>query len=1257
MQQDEHDQQLCRKALHWIGLSDLDLSALALCEAISIPDDEDIVDQELLVDPEWVSRRCSSLVRLVGQSSDYPNFQLAHFTVKEYLRSIKPQSNKSAFRFSEDAATLELMGLSLRFLNFPIFDRAPTVASSEIQRMAQRNEQHPLYTFAAALMLYNVRCGILSLCLEEETMMQYARELFNPEKTGKFLSWLLELFWAWVEPTDAEENFSEAMGILIAPEFSTLHVAAILALPSICKHLIDTAKVDLNICYHGVTPLHALLLGNTLLSPEISGFERKGFNRWHIDSNPEPRVYEQLHKCLQIFTHRGADTSIRWETASVLHMALSSSAKTEHNKLWIEPLIIPSTVVDEDFIPDFKAAVAECKIDRSILDAIVNLGSDPEAPTGWARLASLIQTRRMEDEDYQEGDIPLMLSDEDFVDSLRISLYQELTDTLRVLVQDSRFREDIYMPWCDSKSMPVLLFAIRPRGLSSVELLLEAGCDPNVVDESDGCTSLHECAFSDTDDGAITTLLLKSGATDSARDNLGNTCWHIAAEQGNIPVLKVLLDLGCDTKQSLATTSSAGRTPLASAILENEVDSALLLLDHCGAELEAFQSDESLLNAAAETGSADLFLRLHEKLIQADALGALQDARPLEYINMMCSPMLLNYLFLFWSAGSSNSCHILADYLLDASRDDFEDPTMYPRRDDMVRIIRRLLSPMDTRGYIDGNTTQLFWNIFCEEVVPYLTEACDGEPPQCRADLVIMSFEILIEVGVLGSYERNAHLPSYRIFFRSLLRRSNIGCAWIASSVQMVLEATKLVIYLSKEAVAGELLSRAMKDCNVDLVRQLLDHGVDVHAAHDSLSPVEQACISSGLPTFQLVIENLDKTHLNRVGSQGMTLLHWAVSGTDPGYLAKIDELLKLGANIEAKVDDLNADTSLTLASRNHRADIVALLVSTGADSLHRGSDGWSVLHAAADTGDLRYIRPLLAARPPDSFWLGTCQYNFFVSDGKQEITQNVTAVHLAAAKGRSSFLRFMTQHNIPFDVNAVTGSPALTPLHLASCFGQLEVVKFLISSKADINAKDADGWLAIDYAARDGHLQIFKTLLKSGSGKPLTRHSDSMTHLMSKEKGCTEEAGNSQFMSQFHFEGAIIRGDLSYCKDLVAKGQSINAELLTSSYTPLVRAIVEGQTEIVDWLVSLGVEVTNLSIQELHPSLRCIASLTTHYSKSPQTITAVLSLALRQNVSWFWSPLGPLHVAILDNKVERLDAILKHIRENDSAYRYDSIS
>lgn len=136
-------------------------------------------------------------------------------------------------------------------------------------------------------------------------------------------------------------------------------------------------------------------------------------------------------------------------------------------------------------------------------------------------------------------------------------------------------------------------------------------------------------------------------------------------------------------------------------------------------------------------------------------------------------------------------------------------------------------------------------------------------------------------------------------------------------------------------------------------------------------------------------------------------------------------------------------------------------------------------------------------------------------------------------------------------------------------------------------------------------------------------------------------------------FETAIVNGRLDACQRLVDRGHSINGRLPSCPYTPILHAIVEGQTEIVDWLVSIGVEVMNPVTQRLHRSLRCIASLSTHYLLSTQSLTSVLDLSLWQNVSWYGSILGPLHVAVLDDNIEALNAILSHIRRNEHAYRY----
>lgn len=1261
MREEYHNMEICRRALRWIGLQDKTLNVLALCEALSIPDDEDVIDIEHLVDSDWVSRSCSSLIRLSTHESDQPHFQFAHFTVREYLRNIDPQSKRGFFRSSDDEAIQDLFRTSLRFLTFPLFDQKPTVAASEIQRMAERNEQHPFYPVAAGYMFCSrgeyQEDTRLSIVLEDEPMMRYAKTLFSPSKPGIFLSWVLEATWHWPDVELREENFFSIMGLLLAPEFSPLHIAAMLSLPSVCAHLIEDELVNVNSCCRLGTPLHALLAGLHLMDPSDDFNYDSGLHYRNIHANAETK-YDLPGKCLKVLLENGADTSLRWNTTSVFEMAMNNSFNTEDDKLWPLPLIIGSTLVTEDDIKEFAQDLIHESIERPILDAIVTLGSDPSSAPGWARLASLIQTSQMRDGNLSDGDrspndIRTRISDEDFTDGVRFSISQDLTDFLKDMLKDGRFSQDLHIIMRGSVHVPVLHYAIQCARPKSVELLLEAGCDPQVVHEPSGWTSLHVCAALGTGEAAITSLLLKHGAIDSVKDKWGSSCWHTAAGAGDIPVLKVLIDMSSDIKQALTTSSSAGRTPLASAIHQGQLDSAIMLLDHCESETSYFQSDMSLLEMAAAIGSKDLFIRLLDKLRAAGATEAIDNSKPLHNIGMLCSSELVDHLLSSWIRERDSEA--LIKYLLHANDNVYQDPRRHPSGSDISVVVRGLLPPDHVFPHAE-ETQKHFWGTFCEKIVPRLTSVCDHKKFQCRAGLINVIFRTLIDTGLLASYEQTTQLPGYKVFFRALLDRDDLNCSWIAPSLREVIESCNVSDGFSTEVVCIELLSAAIETSNVDLVSELLNRGIDVHEGHGSLSPLEEACFTSSWPIFQSVLRHSKRSLIRKPGSQGRTLLHWIVGANVPACLDKIEHLLQWEANIIDEItDDLAGYTAMTLASATGQQDIVHLLLSRGANPLYRAHNGWTLFHAAALSGNLGYIQSLDPSKTPKSFWTGVCDFHLNGLAAKPLLVKRMTATHIAARNGRSHFLNYLIRKELLFNVNAVTEYPSLTPLHLACTFGHLEVVEILISCEANVNARDAIGLLPVEIAAERGHFTIFKTLMKSGSEKPSTRFGHSVERLMLKGRGSVEDAELSKSMSQLEFESAIARGELEICQKLVANGQSINAKLPTRSYTPLVHALVEGQTNIVDWLVSLGVEVTDPAIDTLHPSLRCIASLSVHKISSKRTLTAIMSLALRKGLSWYGNILGPLHVAILDGNMNALDAILSHIRNNDKEYRYVS--
>lgn len=58
------------------------------------------------------------------------------------------------------------------------------------------------------------------------------------------------------------------------------------------------------------------------------------------------------------------------------------------------------------------------------------------------------------------------------------------------------------------------------------------------------------------------------------------------------------------------------------------------------------------------------------------------------------------------------------------------------------------------------------------------------------------------------------------------------------------------------------------------------------------------------------------------------------------------------------------------------------------------------------------------------------------------------------------------------------------TPLHYASDYGQLDVLEYLITKGADVNALDKHGISCILAAIWEGHITCVKLLLDSGAKK-----------------------------------------------------------------------------------------------------------------------------------------------------------------------------
>ena len=147
--------------------------------------------------------------------------------------------------------------------------------------------------------------------------------------------------------------------------------------------------------------------------------------------------------------------------------------------------------------------------------------------------------------------------------------------------------------------------------------------------------------------------------------------------------------------------------------------------------------------------------------------------------------------------------------------------------------------------------------------------------------------------------------------------------------------------------------------------------------------------------------------------------------------------------------------------------------------------------------------------------------------------------------------------------VNGVSDVPYLgyiqTPLAIASAHGHNAVVELLLSQGADLKMDNGAGTYAIHNAARNGHVQVVRTLLSHAS---LLSYSG-----YTREEGLRDEDGETPLTL------AARGGYWEVVASLIEAGVYID-ERNANDETALKIATHEGHYFLVDWLLRHGASV-----------------------------------------------------------------------------------
>jgi len=337
-----------------------------------------------------------------------------------------------------------------------------------------------------------------------------------------------------------------------------------------------------------------------------------------------------------------------------------------------------------------------------------------------------------------------------------------------------------------------------------------------------------------------------------------------------------------------------------------------------------------------------------------------------------------------------------------------------------------------------------------------------------------------------------------------------------------------------------------------------------------------QAQTAKAKPSVVSGLSRTSKEDVNRRNADGSTPLQWAVYNGD---VTAARRLLRAGANV-ALANNYGA-TAMSLAAEVANTEMLKVLLEAGANADSPNADGQTALMAVARTGNVAAAQFLLehgATVDAKEKWGGQSALMWASARRHPEMMQLLISKG-ADVNARSidrDYQRHVTAEGRPKSLD----SGGLTPLLYAARENCIACVGVLLKSKVDIDLPDPDGVSPLLVAIMNANWDLAKQLIDAGADvNQWDIYGESPLYTAIDLRARIDGGRNS-------IDAPNTTTGLAIVKLLLERGANPNMQLTfkpanargaitTRGATPLIRAAVNADAEVMKLLLEKGADAT----------------------------------------------------------------------------------